>query len=737
LATAQITSAGVSTAGSTCTDANAADRSCSSSAAIESDDGTTLVSRYGWNVNADSGIGGNAVQGGTAKHTLTFDVTAVGGYRLDITTERKGDMNLLADAACLPSTADLGAVTGTSNAPLDSGTLNLPDPGTQAGVSTGTTTVDQSSSAVIFGVSNSAPQSHQLQFTWSGTVVSASCEAAVRLGEQNGTTQACSACEYPGSPARVLEDDGHVVTVTLVSLCGNGVVDPEVGEDCDFGAGNGSATACCTANCTFRSVGETCRPVAGPCDVADVCTGTSGTCPADTVAGPSTLCRAKRDFCDVDDFCDGSSAQCPSDAVVAAGIECRPVAGFCDAAEQCDGSPFCPPDAFDTGTPCRASAGACDPGETCDGSGPNCPADAKSTAECRAAADLCDAAELCDGVNNDCPPDVIAAAGTPCRVAGGVCDIAETCDGASTACPADVKSTAECRPAAGVCDLPETCDGVNDDCPSDAFAASNVECRPASGPCDAPEDCTGSAAACPADVLRPSGFECRPVNRPCDLPEVCSGDSHDCPADLDTDADGDTVCDPVDLCPIAADTDQADGDSDGVGDACDPCTNLYGVIAGKAKLKLTRQNTPPGDDGLLLQGTLEGLPTEPPVDPVVHGMRIMMERPEDSAASAFLDVTIPGGTGWTANSKGTSMRWQGDVSGISKVKLKSSAKRRDTVKLMVQGSNGTFTMLPEELPVKVTVSFSTPLAQDGECGEATFASPGCKLNRKGSTLSCR
>jgi hypothetical protein len=44
-----------------------------------------------------------------------------------------------------------------------------------------------------------------------------------------------------------------------------------------------------------------------------------------------------------------------------------------------------------------------------------------------------------------------------------------------------------------------------------------------------------------------------------------------CPNDVDEDADGDTICGDVDNCPGVANTDQADGDSDGAGDACDGC----------------------------------------------------------------------------------------------------------------------------------------------------------------------
>lgn len=55
-------------------------------------------------------------------------------------------------------------------------------------------------------------------------------------------------------------------------VCGNNIL--ESGEQCDGGA-------CCNDVCEFRSSGFACRPAVVSCDTAEVCTGSSGSCPAD------------------------------------------------------------------------------------------------------------------------------------------------------------------------------------------------------------------------------------------------------------------------------------------------------------------------------------------------------------------------------------------------------------------------------------------------------------------------
>ena len=55
--------------------------------------------------------------------------------------------------------------------------------------------------------------------------------------------------------------------VTFNPICGNGIV--ESGERCDDGAGNGTASSCCTATCTIQPAGTPCT--GGTCNGTDTC----------------------------------------------------------------------------------------------------------------------------------------------------------------------------------------------------------------------------------------------------------------------------------------------------------------------------------------------------------------------------------------------------------------------------------------------------------------------------------
>jgi uncharacterized delta-60 repeat protein len=72
-------------------------------------------------------------------------------------------------------------------------------------------------------------------------------------------------------------DDSFAVARYLINDCGNGVLDD--GEQCDGGAVIGGD--CCTNQCTFEVAGTSCRPAVDICDLPEVCTGSSGSCPTD------------------------------------------------------------------------------------------------------------------------------------------------------------------------------------------------------------------------------------------------------------------------------------------------------------------------------------------------------------------------------------------------------------------------------------------------------------------------
>ncbi|HXC50297.1 MAG TPA: hypothetical protein VN634_05380 [Candidatus Limnocylindrales bacterium] len=289
--------------------------------------------------------------------------------------------------------------------------------------------------------------------------------------------------------------------------------------------------------CTFPFTPSTtiCRASTGVCDPAERCTGSSATCPSDSLSPSTTTCRASTGVCDLAENCTGSSAACPADDLSPTTVVCRASTGVCDPAENCTGaSGACPADTFTPSTTvCRASGGVCDVAENCTGSSGACPTDTllTSTTTCRTTAGVCDIAEVCNGASPSCPNDSFVASTTECRASGGVCDTPESCSGTSATCPADsVRGTAfVCRASAGVCDVADICNGVDKTCPTDQFTASTVTCRPGTGVCDGAELCTGSSATCPDDSFLTT--PCRPSAGVCDTAEFCTGSAGSCPDD--------------------------------------------------------------------------------------------------------------------------------------------------------------------------------------------------------------
>jgi cysteine-rich repeat protein len=220
------------------------------------------------------------------------------------------------------------------------------------------------------------------------------------------------------------------------SICGDGFMDPVLGEECDDGnTTNGDG---CDGDCTYS-----CH-VDFDCDDGLACTGehcntTLHTC-ENPVRGSGTVCRPAAGPCDVEEVCDGVNGACPADEFHSTAQVCRPENGVCDVEERCTGtSAECPADGFSSGNTCRAEMGPCDAPEACDGTSRDCPANGYRPSDfvCRAAAGDCDAPETCPGTGTLCPANSYLPSGTVCRASARYCDIEEVCTGSSADCPAD------------------------------------------------------------------------------------------------------------------------------------------------------------------------------------------------------------------------------------------------------------------------------------------------------------
>lgn len=103
---------------------------------------------------------------------------------------------------------------------------------------------------------------------------------------------------------------------------------------------------------------KVCRPAAGPCDVAEKCTGTGALCPIDTFKPSTEICRLPVDDCDVLERCTGSSPTCPGDSKQPDGTACT--AGSDQCSHVCIGG-TCAQDSCDVNREC----GFCGAGGQC------------------------------------------------------------------------------------------------------------------------------------------------------------------------------------------------------------------------------------------------------------------------------------------------------------------------------------------------------------------------------------
>ena len=343
------------------------------------------------------------------------------------------------------------------------------------------------------------------------------------------------------------------IDIYCVGICGDGI--KALSEQCDDGnLDNGD---CCSSTCKFEPSTTVCRASKGICDIVETCTGSTGSCPADTRHDTSYVCRAAASTCDVPDYCSASgSYDCGANNYQSAGFVCDDnnactnsstcdgegsctgvdiyCVGVCGdgivaANEQCDGGPCCTSQCTfaNTLTVCRASAGVCDQAETCTGASSQCPADVfvPSTTVCRGSVSPCDPQEYCSGSGADCPVDSRLPDGSTCDD-GSSCTATSTCT-ANVCSGVDIYCSGVCGD--GIVASGEDCDDAisTDCCRNCTWLPSNTQCRPADAndPCYPAQFCSGTSGICP-----PTAKRC----------PVCAGN---CSGHGECVADGVCVCD--------------------------------------------------------------------------------------------------------------------------------------------------------------------------------------------------
>src|SRR4029079_5119036 len=122
------------------------------------------------------------------------------------------------------------------------------------------------------------------------------------------------------------------------------------------------------------------------------------------------------------DKCDGTNVACQHPAGNAGSV-CRTAADVCDVAEPCSGTPVtCPADGKKpSGTACADDGNPCTQ-DKCDGTNIACqhPAGNAGTV-CRAAGAVGGVAETCSGTSVTCPSDGKKPSGTACADDGNPC----------------------------------------------------------------------------------------------------------------------------------------------------------------------------------------------------------------------------------------------------------------------------------------------------------------------------
>ncbi|MBI5486039.1 MAG: FG-GAP repeat protein [Deltaproteobacteria bacterium] len=443
------------------------------------------------------------------------------------------DLSVPAELTALRVVARVGG-SGATDYAESSTTVALGAGGEPLPVRRSATPVNDGTWWVEFRVSGLAPDGSFLveNRVWAPFTVGRTVDVTVHLSRR------CLAASVRCGPGEQCFDGVCVPTDGPPGVrCGDGIVQPDVGEECDDGDLDDGDD--CRANCRLPRCGdgivhadyEECDD--GNADGGDGCTAEcrSARCGDGVVLVGVEECDDGN--AEDGDDCTGAcrTARC-GDGIIRLGVE------------DCDGE-FGAPCATSCGTVGLGACAACRwtcaaPPETCNGVDDDCDGEDDETFDCAAGSVLpCTATCGRAGTRtctSDCSvPDACSPPVETCNGADDDCD--GTCDdglaccrGAEEACTTDCGSTgtttcsATCGP--GPCVPPaETCNGMDDDCdtacdePAACCAGHEVPCATSCG--------TIGTGRCAPTCVVPAGWDCiAPA-------EACNGVDDDCDGVVD------------------------------------------------------------------------------------------------------------------------------------------------------------------------------------------------------------
>jgi len=356
----------------------------------------------------------------------------------------------------------------------------------------------------------------------------------------------CTDIDPGRGPCGIAIDNIKVNSVPIVAatcvpnICGDGILQPT--EECDDG--NTATGDCCSPTCTLVAAGTVCRGVAGQCDVAESCTGSSGVCPPDTFVTNGTTCD-DGNACTQTDTCQTGACTGANPVVCTASDQCH-VAGTCNPTSGVCSNPQAP-----EGTTCN-DGDACTQTDTCT----NGTCNGANPVVC-AALDQCHVAGTCNPATGACSNPNIAD-GTACSD-NDACTQTDSCQAGTCTGANPVVCTASdqcheagmCDPATGMCSNPDSADGKScddgdactqtDTCQTGACAGGNPVVCAALDQCHDVGTCDSMTGLCSDPVL--------PDGTGCDDTDACT-QKDSCVAGACTGADP-VVCAATDQCHVA------------------------------------------------------------------------------------------------------------------------------------------------------------------------------------------